>query len=125
MSAYNEGAKIYYASENRVEVNPKRKKRTKEEIIANILKVAKQYSPATKTRIMRRCYMSYELLEKYLHQIIKCALLFYDHRSKAYHLTTKGGQFLERYHQYTVIEDDLISKRKKIANMLQEEEKER
>jgi predicted transcriptional regulator len=99
---------------------PKRsykKHRSKEEIIANILKAAQ--NNATKTRIMRRCYINYNLLQKYLSYATLSGLLFQDHRSNEYCITGKGIQFLDCFHQYLDTESELELKRRLISKMLE------
>jgi predicted transcriptional regulator len=94
-----------------------KKHRSKEEIVANILKVAR--NNATKTRIMRRCYISYNLLQKYLSYATVSGLLSYDPGSKEYHVTSKGIQFLDYFHQYLDTESELVLKKKLISKMLE------
>jgi predicted transcriptional regulator len=91
--------------------------RSKEEIVASILKAAR--NNATKTTIMRRCYVSYNLLQKYLNYTTISGLLFYDHRSKEYHITSKGTQFLDYFHQYLDTESELVLKKRLISKMLE------
>lgn len=91
--------------------------RSKEEIVANILKAA--YNSATKTRIMHRCYMSYNLLRKYLNYATVSGLLFYDHRSNEYLITTKGVQYLDYFNQYIDTKDELVLKKRLISRMLE------
>lgn len=94
-----------------------KKHRRKEEIIANILKAA--LNNATKTRIMRRCYISYNLLQKYLSYATLSGLLFHDHRSNEYHITSKGIQYLDYFHQYLDTESELVLKKRLISRMLE------
>ena len=91
--------------------------RSKEEIVANILKAA--YNSATKTRIMHRCYMSYNLLRKYLNYATVSGLLFYDHKSNEYLITTKGVQYLDYFNQYIDTKDELVLKKRLISKMLE------
>ena len=91
--------------------------RSKEEIVANILKAA--YNSATKTRIMHRCYMSYNLLRKYLNYATVSGLLFYDRRSNEYLITTKGVQYLDYFNQYIDTKDELVLKKRLISKMLE------
>ena len=91
--------------------------RSKEEIVANILKAA--YNSATKTRIMHRCYMSYNLLRKYLNYATVSGLLFYDHGSNEYLITTKGVQYLDYFNQYIDTKDELVLKKRLISKMLE------
>lgn len=94
-----------------------KKHRSKEEIIANILKAAR--NNATKTRIMRRCYISYNLLQKYLSYATISGLLFRDHRSNEYHITSKGIQYLDYFYQYLDTESELALKKNLILKMLE------
>lgn len=94
-----------------------KKHRTKEEIVANILKVAQ--NSATKTKIMRRSYMSYNLLQKYLYYAASSGLLVYDHRSNEYLITTKGIQYLDHFEQYIETKDHLVLKKRLISSMLE------
>ena len=94
-----------------------KKHRSKEEIIANILKAAR--NNATKTRIMRKCYISYNLLQKYLSYATISGLLFHDHRSNEYHITSKGMQFLDYFDQYRDTESELAVKKSLISGMLE------
>jgi predicted transcriptional regulator len=99
---------------------PKRsykKHRRKEEIVANILIAASKNG--TKTRIMRTCYISYDLLQKYLNYASTSGLLFRDPRTNKYHLTSKGTQFLNYFHQYIDTESELAHKKRLISNMLE------
>ena len=105
-----------------IEVQPTSKRsykkhRSKEEIIANILKAA--INNTTKTRIMHRCYMSYNLLQKYISYATLSGLLFHDHRSNEYHITSKGVQFLDYFDQYRDTESELAFKKSLISKMLE------
>lgn len=94
-----------------------KKHRTKEEIVANILKAAQ--NSATKTRIMRRSYMNYNLLQKYLYYAASSGLLVYDHRSNEYLITSKGMQYLDHFEQYVETKDHLVLKKRLISSMLE------
>jgi predicted transcriptional regulator len=94
-----------------------KKHRSKEEIIANILTAARNNT--TKTRIMRRCYISYNLLQKYISYATLSGLLFHDHRSNEYHITSKGLQFLDYFDQFRDTESELESKKSLISKMLE------
>jgi predicted transcriptional regulator len=94
-----------------------KKHRSKEEIVANILKAASKN--ATKTRIMHTCYISYELLQRYLNYATISGLLFCDPRTNRYHITSKGTQFLDYFHQYLDTESELVLKKRLISNMLE------
>ncbi|MDH5624297.1 MAG: winged helix-turn-helix domain-containing protein [Candidatus Bathyarchaeota archaeon] len=62
------------------------------EIIAEILKVAK--NGAKKTRIMYACGLSYRFVEKYLALLLETGLL---RIGNSYHTTEKGIRFLQNY----------------------------
>ena len=62
------------------------------EIIAEILKVAK--NGAKKTRIMYACGLSYRFVEKYLALLLETGLL---RIGNSYHTTEKGIRFLRNY----------------------------
>jgi predicted transcriptional regulator len=94
-----------------------KKHRSKEEIVANILKAA--LKKTTKTRIMRRTYISYNLLQKYLSYTSVNGLILYDHRSNEYQISSKGIQYLDYFNQYRDIESDLALKKSMISKMLE------
>jgi predicted transcriptional regulator len=94
-----------------------RKYRSKEEIVANILNAA--CNNATKTRIMRTCYISYELLQKYLNYATISGLLFCDSTTNKYHITSKGTQFLVYFHEYLDTESELVLMKRLISSMLE------
>ena len=99
---------------------PKRshkKHRSKEEIVANILMAASKNG--TKTRIMHTCYISYDLLQKYLNYATISGLLFRDPTTSRYHITSKGTQFLSYFHQYIDTASELAHKKRLISNMLE------
>lgn len=94
-----------------------KKHRSKEEIVATILKAA--LKKTTKTRIMRRAYISYHLLQKYLNYASVSGLLLYDHRANEYQISSKGIQYLDYFNQYCDIESDLALKKSMISQMLE------
>ena len=94
-----------------------KKHRSREEIVANILKAA--LKKTTKTRIMRRAYISYNLLQKYLSYASVSGLILYDHRSNEYQISSKGIQYLDYFNQYRDIESHLALKKSMISQMLE------
>ena len=94
-----------------------KKHRSKEEIVATILKIAR--NNVTKTRIMHRCYISYNLLQKYLNYATVRGLLFHDSRSNKYLTTSKGIQYLVYFDQYRDTESELVLKKRLISEMLE------
>lgn len=99
-----------------------KKHRSKEEIVANILIAARK--SATKTRIMRGSYVSYNLLQKYLRYASVSGLIFYDYRSNRYQTTSKGMEYLNFFNQYRDTESDLALKKSMISKMLENNEEE-
>lgn len=105
----------------RTQITPKRsykKHRSKEEIVANVLHAAR--NSATKTRIMRSCYISYHLVQKYLSYATVKGLLFRDPRSNKYYVTSKGIQYLDYFDEYLDTECTLVHKKNLISHMLDE-----
>jgi Winged helix-turn-helix len=68
---------------------------------------------------MHRCYISYNLLQKYLSYATISGLLFHDHRSNEYCITSKGIQFLDYFDQYRDTESELALKKSLISRMLE------
>ena len=73
--------------------------RDKFDIIADILKITKK-NPK-KTQIMYQANLSYKVLQKYLGNIIKSAMITFQDDNHCYTLTAKGQTFLDTYHDYT------------------------
>ncbi|MGB9959765.1 MAG: winged helix-turn-helix domain-containing protein [Candidatus Bathyarchaeales archaeon] len=73
------------------------KYRRRIEIIADILNAAK--NGAKKTRIMYVANLSYELLEKYLAEVVNIG--FVRLKNDGYEVTEKGRLFLEKYEQFS------------------------
>jgi predicted transcriptional regulator len=95
-----------------------KKHRSKEEIVANILKIAR--NDVTKTRIMRRCDISETKLKKGMNYATVRGLLFHDSRSNKYLTTSKGIQYLDYFDQYRDTESELILKKRLISEMLEQ-----
>jgi predicted transcriptional regulator len=55
---------------------------------------------AQKTQVMYRANLSYELLKKYLGQIVEACLVRFERNGRCYVLTSKGKRFLEKYREY-------------------------
>jgi len=72
-------------------------KRGRLEIIYEILSVSRQ--PTRKTRILYRCNLSYDQLQKYLQYLISHGLLmsFKKDRREFFQGTEKGKEFLDWY----------------------------
>ena len=64
----------------------------------HILSVISEDKGARKTKIMYKAYLSYNLLNKYLNDVLKAGLVVCDNNS--YRLTSKGRRFLDRFGEY-------------------------
>ena len=86
-----------------------RKRRTRLEVIYNILSVCENC--ARKTWIMYRANLSYELANNYINELISKNLI--EQRDNLFCLTDKGKQLLELLKQY-------IEKKNDAKNLLQQ-----
>ena len=92
------------------------------DIIADILKITKK-NPK-KTQIMYQTNLSYKVLQKYLNNIIKSAMITFQENNHRFSLTTKGQIFLDAYQDYTrlnravVIQLNKLLVRKNVLNRL-------
>jgi predicted transcriptional regulator len=73
----------------------KRIKRQSAQIIAEILSLCEQ--PKTKTQIMYKANLSWEMLKKYLSQLQSQRLLKVHHSRTKYATTQKGLKFVEKW----------------------------
>jgi len=72
-------------------------KRNSLEIIAEILNVCKQ--PQTKTRVMYKTSLSWQMLQKYLSQLQSAGLLKVHHSLTKYATTPKGLEFIRKWRE--------------------------
>jgi predicted transcriptional regulator len=72
--------------------------RSKLQIIADILVVAGK--GAKKTRIMYQANLSYDLLKRYLTEVLEAGLISINKDEKSYIITQKGEVFLKKYEEY-------------------------
>ena len=77
-------------------LNPSSIVRTRTDIIARIIEVAKE-RPVTKTRIAYDCFLSYDLLNEYLKMLTISDLLKFNKRGKTYIATKRGLCYLDLY----------------------------
>jgi len=75
------------------------KYRSKLQIVADMLSVASG-DDAKKTRIMYLANLSWDLLNRYLDELVEAGLVM-DNRSGCYVLTSKGKLFLYRFSEYS------------------------
>jgi predicted transcriptional regulator len=73
--------------------------RSRLDIIADVLKTAK--NGAKKTWIMYKSNLSYDLLNKYLGEIISAELIVFKDETQKFFITRKGLKFLEMYKEYS------------------------
>ncbi len=72
-------------------------KRDSLEIIAEILSVCEQ--PQTKTRVMYRTNLSWQMLQKYLSQLQSSGLLEVHHSLTKYVTAPKGLKFVKKWRE--------------------------
>ena len=73
--------------------------RGKLDIAADILNVASR--KPKKTQIMFQANLSYQVLQKYLAELIGASLMCFEDEHQCYALTLKGQQFLDAYRKYS------------------------
>ena len=79
-------------------VSGKRQYRSRIQIAADILEIAKEGS--RKTKIMYQGNLSFDLLQKYVDMLVNFGLLEVEEKSEGgYIATPKGRQFLEDYRE--------------------------
>ncbi len=97
--------------------NSKRQYRSRVQIAANILEIAKAGS--RKTRIMYLGNLSFALLQKYLDMLVQYDLLEVRGNSeKSYLATEKGKQFLEDYYELQKYSEIASSKKRALESTL-------
>ena len=97
--------------------NNKRQYRSRVQIAANILEIAKTGS--RKTRIMYLGNLSFALLQKYLEMLVQYGLLEVRGSSeKSYLATDKGKQFLEDYYELQKYSEMASSKKRALESTL-------
>ena len=98
-------------------IRRKGRHRSRIEIVANILEIAK--NGARKTRIMYLGNLSFELLEKYLDMLSTCGLLQRQNDPDGtYVVTEKGQRFLEDYYELEKNSEIVESKKRALERNL-------
>jgi predicted transcriptional regulator len=98
-------------------VNGKRQYRSRIQIAANILEIAKEGS--RKTKIMYLGNLSFDLLQKYLEMLVNYELLeVHGGPDKGYIATEKGKQFLEDYYELQKYSEIASSKKRALESTL-------
>jgi len=98
-------------------VNSKRQYRSRIQIAADILEIAKAGS--RKTRIMYLGNLSFDLLQKYLKLLVNYELLeVHGGAEKNYVATEKGQRFLEDYHELEKYSGIVESKKRALETSL-------
>ena len=75
----------------------KRRYRTRIQIAADILEIAKD--GCRKTKIMYLGNLSFDVLRRYLDMLATCGLIELGNPQNSYVATDKGKRFLEEYHE--------------------------
>lgn len=75
--------------------------RGKFDIIADMLRIVSRNNGAKKTQIMYGANLSYNLLKRYLDEIIEACLIRFEKSKQCYVLTSKGKEFLSHYREYS------------------------
>jgi len=75
------------------------KYRNRLDVIADMLSVVNDNDEAKKTKIMYRANMSWNLLNRYLNDLLETGLVN-SKNSNSYVLTGKGKLFLQKYREY-------------------------
>jgi predicted transcriptional regulator len=75
--------------------------RSKFDIIADILQVVKGNNGAKKTKIMYGANLSYQVLTRYLAEVLEACLIKFEKSKHCYVLTAKGREFLQHYREYS------------------------
>ncbi len=75
------------------------KYRNRLDVIADMLSVVNDNDEAKKTKIMYQANMSWNLLNRYLNDLLETGLVR-SRNSNSYVLTVKGKLFLEKYREY-------------------------
>jgi predicted transcriptional regulator len=98
-------------------VNGKRQYRSRIQIAADILEIAR--SGSRKTRIMYQGNLSFDLLQKYLEMLVRFGLLeIHGGPEKNYVATDKGRRFLEDYHELKKYSGMVESKKRALETSL-------
>lgn len=84
------------------------KHRSRLRILAKILSVVNLNNGAKKTRIMYNAYLSYELLTRYLNDLLNANLVIYD--DDQYILTDIGEEFLIKFEEYSRLNQDITER---------------
>jgi predicted transcriptional regulator len=95
----------------------KRHHRSRIEIVADILEIAK--NGARRTRIMYLGNLSFDLLEKYLNMLCACGLLDQGNGGdRTYVVSEKGHRFLEEYYELEKNSEVVESKKRVLERAL-------
>ena len=89
--------------------------RSRLKILEDILSVINSDAEIRKTHIMYRAYLSYNLLTRYLNDLLEASLIKCNKR-KCYSLTEKGEKFLTRFNEYSRIRENVEKQLNYIEN---------
>ena len=82
------------------------KHRSRLKILAKILSVVNSNNGAKKTRIMYNAYLSYDLLTRYMNDLLNANLVIYGDDDQ-YLLTDIGEEFLIKFKEYSRLNQDI------------------
>lgn len=89
--------------------------RSRLQILEDILSVINGEKEVRKTHIMYKAYLSYNLLTRYLNDLLEASLIT-CHRGTCYSLTEKGEKFLARFGEYTRVRESVEKQLSHIEN---------
>jgi predicted transcriptional regulator len=91
------------------------KHRSRLKILEDILSVINGEKEVKKTHIMYRAYLSYNLLTRYLNDLVEASLIKCS-KGTCYSLTEKGEKFLARFGEYLKIRESVEKQISHIEN---------
>lgn len=97
-------------------LNGNKRKRNREQIIASILRTARNGAP--KTRIMYMSFLSLMVLNKYLGYVIHRGFLYLDARTGKYLTTDKGLEYLRSFEEMHELETNYFEKKQIVNGLL-------
>ena len=91
------------------------KRRSSEEIVADILRSTE--SSVSKTKIMYKAALNYRQLNKYLELLTKEGLLRHDLHSRLYRSSEKGTLYVERFEEFVKTREVIMEKSKALREL--------
>ena len=91
------------------------KHRSRLKILEDILSVINGKKGVKKTQIMYEAYLSYQVLTRYLNDVLEAGLVTCDGRN-CYWLTDKGTKFLTRYDEFSRFRENITEKLNRVED---------